>query len=71
MNSCALFCAISYDFRLEAPKLVNRPKSLTAKETEDIELLCSAIGKPKPTISWYRNGEILTPSEYYQVLRKR
>lgn len=33
----------------------------------DAELECSAYGVPTPTIQWFKNGEPIYPSEYFQL----
>ena len=38
-----------------------------AKETTDAEFRCEAEGEPGPAISWYKNGELIVPSEYFLI----
>jgi len=52
---------------LAAPKFTLTPRSAVARETEDMVFECAAEGNPPPTITWMRNGETLSSSEYFQV----
>ncbi len=43
------------------------PASLVSKETMDVEFSCPAEGDPSPSVRWFKNGELITPSEYFVV----
>jgi len=50
------------------PTLVRRPPAgLVAGEKEDILLECEAAGLPPPEVTWYKNGDLIVQSEYFQV----
>jgi len=49
------------------PYFTTTPKSLRAKETQDVEFSCLADGKPQPTVTWLKNGEVIVPSDYFTV----
>ncbi|RNA29665.1 neogenin isoform X5 [Brachionus plicatilis] len=51
---------------LVAPRFVKEPANLNASLKSDAELECSAYGVPHPTIQWYKNGEPIYPSDYFQ-----
>lgn len=47
----------------EPPLFINRFQEITVKEKGTIKLTAKVTGNPVPTITWYRNNEIITPSE--------
>ena len=49
----------------DLPKInTGPPASLTTIEGNNASLPCSASGIPKPTITWYKNGEALDSANY-------
>ena len=52
------------------PKFTKQPNNLSEQINSDILLVCEVTGEPKPTISWYKNGELIYPSEYFQYLNE-
>ncbi|XP_028414944.1 hemicentin-1-like isoform X2 [Dendronephthya gigantea] len=63
----------------EGPKFVSskaRPTVIKIPQTAPLKLNCDATGDPKPSIMWFRNGELLSPtqnlvlSSYTLTLRK-
>lgn len=42
---------------LEPPQIVKGPMNTLTNESHDLMMDCIATGNPKPTISWYINGE--------------
>uniref|UniRef100_F1KRH1 Netrin receptor DCC n=1 Tax=Ascaris suum TaxID=6253 RepID=F1KRH1_ASCSU len=50
-----------------APEITRRPKDVVAQETTDVELDCTASGKPGAVVSWYKNGEAIIASEYFVI----
>ncbi|XP_064551751.1 neogenin isoform X6 [Drosophila montana] len=50
------------------PKFIQAPRDKTASEKEVLNLECAIHGKPKPSIRWLKNGEIITPNEYLQFV---
>jgi hypothetical protein len=52
---------------LEAPRLARAPVSHTAYEKDDVLFQCSVAGRPEPAVQWYKNGDLIIQSEYYQV----
>lgn len=47
----------------EPPLFINRFQEITVKEKGTIKLQAKVTGNPVPTITWYRNNQIITPSE--------
>ncbi|XP_017959439.1 neogenin isoform X1 [Drosophila navojoa] len=50
------------------PKFIQAPRDKTASEKEVLNLECAIHGKPKPTIRWLKNGDLITPNEYLQFV---
>ncbi|XP_049295893.1 neogenin isoform X2 [Anopheles funestus] len=50
------------------PKFILSPEDKVAYEKEELELSCSIHGKPTPVIQWLKNGDLITPSEYMQIV---
>ncbi|XP_028170388.1 titin-like [Ostrinia furnacalis] len=46
----------------EPPLFINRFQEITVKEKGTIKLVARVTGNPVPTITWYRNNQIITPS---------
>ena len=51
---------------LVAPRFIKKPSNLNVTLKSDAEFECSAYGVPHPSIQWYKNGEPIYPSEYFQ-----
>lgn len=47
----------------EPPLFINRFQEITVKEKGTIHLTAKVTGNPVPIITWYRNNQIITPSE--------
>ncbi|XP_045510204.1 titin-like [Colias croceus] len=47
----------------EPPLFIHRFQEITVKEKETIKLTAKVTGNPVPSITWYRNNKIITPSE--------
>ena len=55
-------CMLKYP---DLPKInTGPPASLTTIEGNNASLPCSASGIPKPTITWYKNGQALDSANY-------
>ncbi|KAM4808143.1 netrin receptor DCC [Rhinophrynus dorsalis] len=50
------------------PHFLNHPANLYAYESMDIEFECAVSGKPFPTVKWTKNGEVVIPSDYFQIV---
>ncbi|XP_061470633.1 netrin receptor DCC isoform X2 [Rhineura floridana] len=53
---------------LVPPWFINHPSNLYAYESMDIEFECAVSGKPVPTVQWIKNGEVVIPSDYFQIV---
>ncbi|XP_046823070.1 obscurin isoform X4 [Vespa crabro] len=58
-------CELSMVF--EAPSHVTLPKCLNMDEGEPFELKAKADGSPIPLMSWFKDGELLTPNDHIQI----
>lgn len=52
---------------LQAPKITKPVKAIVVKPDEEVVLDAEFEGTPKPSISWYRNGIEIKPSEEYDI----
>ncbi|CAO1297536.1 unnamed protein product [Diamesa hyperborea] len=50
------------------PKFIQSPSDKIANEKDELELVCSMHGKPTPVIQWLKNGDLITPNEYMQIV---
>ncbi|XP_047738305.1 neogenin, partial [Hyalella azteca] len=49
------------------PHVVTGPPAVVvAREREDALVRCTITGVPRPLVAWYKNAELITPSEYFQ-----
>ena len=50
------------------PKFVLSPSDKVANEKDELEMVCSMHGKPTPQIQWIKNGDVITPNDYMQIV---
>jgi neogenin len=50
------------------PRFLKKPQDKIELANKDIELECSVHGTPEPKISWFKDGEVITSNEYYQIV---
>jgi hypothetical protein len=53
------------DVRVQST-FVKKPKNLTKPVNSDVLFECEVDGEPKPVVNWYKNGELILSSEYFQ-----
>ena len=51
-----------------ATTLVRKPSNARAAVKGDIELECEAYAVPRATVQWYKNGDLIIESDYFQVI---
>lgn len=51
-----------------APKFQDAPQNRRSSEKEEIEMVCSIRGKPTPVIQWLKNGDVIRPNDYMQIV---
>lgn len=62
------FESIALKFVKVPPRFIKQPTPiLNVSLKSDAELECTAYGVPSPTIQWFKNGEPIYPSEYFQL----
>ena len=49
------------------PAFVKTPVSHVSYEKDDILFDCQVTGRPEPEVTWYKNGDLIIQSEYFQV----
>ncbi len=49
------------------PRFVRAPQNAEADAKGDIELECQVFAVPEATVQWYKNGDLIIESEYFQV----
>ena len=52
------------------PRFVKRPEDKVANENQDLEFECEIYGKPEPKVTWLKNGEKITLSQYWQIVNR-
>ena len=50
------------------PRFIRRPVNKFAHVNKDIEFSCDIYGIPKPKITWTKNGDLVIPSDYFQII---
>ncbi len=44
-----------------------KPKNVLSEETVDIVFQCDAEGFPGPNVNWFKDGEVIHPSQFFVV----
>ncbi|XP_059613953.1 neogenin [Phlebotomus argentipes] len=50
------------------PKFIQSPEDKSAFKKEELELECAIHGKPTPVVQWLKNGDLITPNDYMQIV---
>jgi len=48
-------------------RFLRRPQNAVLVEKGDIEFECEVYSVPQSTIQWYKNGDLIIESEYFQA----
>lgn len=50
------------------PKFIKSPTDRIAHDKDELEMVCSIWGKPTPIIQWLKNGDVIKPNDYMQIV---
>lgn len=50
------------------PKFIQSPTDRIAYEKDELEMICAIRGKPTPIVQWLKNGDVITPNDYMQIV---
>ena len=53
---------------MRSPRFVKQPQNTVALEKGDVTLQCEVRGEPQPIVQWYKNGDLIIESEYFQIV---
>lgn len=51
------------------PEIIEPLKDKQVVEGQAIEFSCKIVGKPVPTVQWYKGDKLIKPSKYFQMSR--
>ncbi|XP_045531935.1 titin isoform X5 [Pieris brassicae] len=51
------------------PEIIEPMKDRVVTEGQAIEFSCKIVGKPIPTVQWYKEDRLIKPSKYFQMSR--
>ncbi|XP_042907153.1 neogenin isoform X2 [Parasteatoda tepidariorum] len=50
------------------PYFLTKPQNQAVYEKEDVTFKCSVYGRPLPIVRWFKDGDLIVPSEYFQIV---
>ena len=50
------------------PKFMKKPQDTAAVIHGQVVLECEVYGVPTPSVVWFKNGEVIVPSDYFQIV---
>ena len=53
------------------PNFVRKPQDTYAHPSSDVTFTCEVDGVPKPNVQWLKNGDVVIPSDYFQIVENR
>lgn len=51
----------------EAPRILEKPQSISVKEGDLVRLEVFAVGKPTPEIAWLKDNLLLRPDKHPEI----
>lgn len=54
---------------ISPPEIIEPLKDKVVTEGQAIEFSCKIVGKPVPTVQWYKGEKLIKPSKYFQMSR--
>lgn len=65
--SCHLFTAADVT-EGKAPEIVTYMKDVHGQDGSQVEMECQVAGHPRPTVTWYKDEQMIYQSEEFQII---
>ena len=65
VNSC--FPAVEEKEVTKSPEIVQYLQDISAQDGSQTKLVCKVTGLPRPSVTWYKEDEVIYPSEEFKL----